>query len=132
LTTGPLPPNPAELLAGPRFASLLATAVETFDIVIIDGPPVMGLADAPIIASVAAGTLMVVECGGTRRAIVRDALRRLHFARARLVGVLLNKFDPGVAGHTYGFGYGYSYAYAYGTNSYYTYGPETRPALPEK
>lgn len=129
LTTGPLPPNPAELLAGPRFASLLTTAVETFDMVIIDGPPVMGLADAPIIASVAAGTLMVVECGGTRRAIVRDALRRLHFARARLVGALLNKFDPGAAGHTYG--YGYSYAYAYGTNSYYTYGPEPKPALPE-
>jgi Mrp family chromosome partitioning ATPase len=95
--------------------------------VIIDGPPVMGLADAPIIASVAAGTLMVVECGGTRRAIVRDALRRLHFARARLVGALLNKFDPGAAGHTYG----YSYAYAYGSNSYYTYGPPPKPALPE-
>jgi capsular exopolysaccharide synthesis family protein len=130
LTTGPLPPNPAELLAGPRFVSLLATAVETFDMVIIDGPPVMGLADAPIIASVAAGTLMVVECGSTRRAIVRDALRRLHFARARLVGALLNKFDPGAAGHSYGFGY--SYSYAYGTNSYYAYGPETKPALPEK
>lgn len=127
LTTGPLPPNPAELLAGPRFVSLLTTAVETFDMVIIDGPPVMGLADAPIIASVAAGTLMVVECGGTRRAIVRDALRRLHFARARLVGALLNKFDPGAAGHTYG----YSYAYAYGSNSYYTYGPPPKPALPE-
>lgn len=130
LTTGPLPPNPAELLAGPRFVSLLTTAIETFDMVIIDGPPVMGLADAPIIASVAAGTLLVVECGGTRRAIVRDALRRLHFARARVLGALLNKFDPGAAGHTYG--YGYSYAYAYGTNSYFTYGQEAKPSLPEK
>jgi capsular exopolysaccharide synthesis family protein len=128
LPTGPLPPNPAELLAGPRFASLLATATETFDLVIVDGPPVMGLADAPIISSVVAGTLLVVEAGGTRRAIVRDALRRLQFARARIVGSVLNKFDPASSGHTYG----YSYGYAYGGHSYYAYGPETKPALTEK
>ena len=63
LTSGPRPPNPAELLASPRFASLLTTAAESFDIVIVDGPPVMGLADAPIIASVASGTLLVIEAG---------------------------------------------------------------------
>ena len=61
LTSGPRPPNPAELLASPRFASLLTTAAESFDVVIVDGPPILGLADAPIIASVASGTLLVIE-----------------------------------------------------------------------
>lgn len=124
--TGPLPPNPAELLARPRFASLLATASETFDVIIIDGPPVMGLADAPIIASKVSGTLLIVETGRTRRAIVRDALKRLDFARARMVGVLLNKFDPSKAGYSYGYGYGYGYAYG-GTN-YFSYGGQKKPA----
>lgn len=131
MSTGPLPPNPAELLAGPRFATLLALAGENFDIVIVDGPPVMGLADAPIIASQAGGVLLVVECARTRRAIVRDAVKRLDFARARLLGVLLNKFDPRKAGHSYGYGggYGYSYGdgYSYGGNNYFSYGPRKKP-----
>ena len=124
LTSGPRPPNPAELLASPRFASLLTTAAETYDVVIVDGPPIMGLADAPIIASVVGGTLLVVEAGGTRRAIVQDALKRLNFARARVLGALLNKFDARKAGHTYGYG-GYAYGYgnggAAGTPDYYSY-----------
>ncbi|MDB5569212.1 MAG: capsular biosynthesis protein [Hyphomicrobiales bacterium] len=132
MTTGPLPPNPAELLAGPRFLSLLATASETFDVVIIDGPPVMGLADAPIIASVTGGTLLVVQAAGTRRAVVRDAVKRLDFARARLLGTLLSKFDPAKAGHSYGYGYGYGYGYSYGSKDYYTYGGGQKPALGNK
>ncbi|MDB5597236.1 MAG: capsular biosynthesis protein [Hyphomicrobiales bacterium] len=125
--TGPLPPNPAELLARPRFASLLSTASETFDIIIIDGPPVMGLADVPIITSMVEGTLLVVETARTRRAIVRDAVKRLSFARARLVGVVLNKFDPSKAGYSYGYGYGYGYAY--GGSNYFSYGG--KKSLPE-
>jgi capsular exopolysaccharide synthesis family protein len=112
MTTGPLPPNPAELLAGPRFATLLSLAAERFDVVIVDGPPVMGLADAPIIASMAAGTLLVIECSETRRAVVRDALKRLNFARARMVGAVLNKFDWRDAGYSYDSNHtGYSYFY---------------------
>ena len=94
MTTGPLPPNPAELLAGPRFSALLGTAAEFFEMVIIDGPPIMGLADAPILSSIADGTMLVVEGAKTRRAVVRDALKRLYFARARVVGGVLNKFHP--------------------------------------
>ena len=71
LTTGPLPPNPAELLAGPKLGLLLTTAAEFFDIIIIDGPPVMGLADVPILSSLVDGTVLVVESGKTRRASSR-------------------------------------------------------------
>ncbi len=75
--SGPLPPNPAELLAGPRLQSFLTFAAEEFDLVIIDAPPVLGLADAPLLASATAGTLLVVAAGQTRTGPVRFALKRL-------------------------------------------------------
>ena len=107
MATGPLPPNPAELLAGQNMARLLSSASENFDVVIIDAPPVLGLADAPLLASIAAGTLLVLGAGETRRGVVKAALKRLHFARAQMVGVVLNKFDMharSYAYHTYGYG----------------------------
>ena len=134
MTTGPLPPNPAELLGGPRFATLLANAMEVYDVVIVDGPPVMGLADSPIIASIAHGTLLVIEAGKTRRGVVRDAVKRLEFARARIVGTLLNKFDPRRTGYTYGYGYSYGYGYGYGYGrdamEYYGYGGAAKGNAP--
>jgi capsular exopolysaccharide synthesis family protein len=107
--SGPPPPNPAELLAGPKMLSLLSIASEHFDIVIIDGPPVGGLADAPLLASIAAGTLLVIDASGTRKALAKAALKRLYFARAQMVGVVLNKLDVTKSGYHYGYGYGYGY-----------------------
>lgn len=117
MPTGPLPPNPAELLMGPKMLSLISIASEKFDQVIIDGPPVMGLADAPILANMASGTLLVVEAGETRIAVARNALKRLIAARAHVIGALLTKFDAKHAGYGYGYGYGgYNY-YSYGTQN---------------
>src|SRR5262249_12272374 len=70
MPSGPLPPNPAELLAGPKMMSLLSTASEKANVIIVDAPPVMGLADAPLLASMASGTLLVVSTGDTRRGVV--------------------------------------------------------------
>lgn len=112
MATGPLPPNPAELLMGPKMLSLITIAREKFDQVIIDGPPVMGLADAPILANLASGTLLVVEAGETRITVGRNALKRLLAARAHVVGGLLTKFSSKHAGHGYG----------YGAYNYYSYG----------
>lgn len=114
MCSGPLPPNPAELLSGPRMLSLVTVGSEKFDLVIIDGPPVMGLADAPILSNIAGGTLLVIEAGSTRNAVAKMALKRLHVARARVLGVLLSKFDARKAGHAYGYGYGDASYYAYG------------------
>jgi polysaccharide biosynthesis transport protein len=114
MASGPLPPNPAELLTGPRFPSLLALASKSFDIVLIDGPPIMGLADAPLLSSATQSTLMVVAASETRRATVKVALKRLQYARANLVGVLLNKFDAKQTGYGYGYGYGEYEYHGYG------------------
>ncbi len=118
MASGPLPPNPAELLAGPKFATLLSSASQKFDAVIIDGPPVMGLADAPLLGSIVDGALLIVDSSRTRRRMVQAAVKRLYFARTRLLGVLLNKYDAGKAGHSYGYGYGQDY----GGSTYYEYG----------
>jgi capsular exopolysaccharide synthesis family protein len=112
MPTGPLPPNPAELLMGPRLLTLLGIAGEKFDQVIIDGPPVMGLADAPILANAATGTLLIIEAGQTRVAVARDALKRLVSARAHVVGTLLTKYS---AKHGGGHGYGAYNYYSYGS-----------------
>src|SRR5690606_22817578 len=74
---GPLPPNPAELWGGDRLRQLLAEALHTYDHVIIDGPPVLGFADAPLLAAAADGTLFVIESRSTRRGQARGALRHL-------------------------------------------------------
>ena len=128
MPSGPLPPNPAELLAGSKMLSLLSTAGEKIDAVIVDAPPVMGLADAPLLASMAAGTLLVIATADTRRSVVKAALKRLHFARARMVGALMNKCD---FRRNYGYG-GYGYGYGYGANQaalqYYGYGQQNTPA----
>jgi capsular exopolysaccharide synthesis family protein len=126
MASGPLPPNPAELLAGPKMLALLSHAGETFDVVIIDAPPVLGLADAPLLANMAAGTLLVLGAGETRRGVVKTALKRLHFARARVTGVVLNKFDFRAASYGYGSGYGYGYGYGYGELEHYGYGAKAK------
>jgi capsular exopolysaccharide synthesis family protein len=113
ILTGPLPPNPAELLAGPRMMSLLSLATEKFDLVMIDGPPVLGLADALILGNLIDGTLLVVEAGSTRIGNAQGAVKRLNHARTRLLGGILTKFDA--RSGSYGYSQGY-YAYEYGTS----------------
>jgi capsular exopolysaccharide synthesis family protein len=110
MPSGPLPPNPAELLMGSKMLSLITVASEKFDLLILDGPPVMGLADAPILANLAQGTLLVVQAGSTRVAIIKNALKRLNAARGHVVGGLLTQFQAQEAG---GYGYG-GYDYYYG------------------
>ena len=110
VTSGATPSNPAELLAAARFRSLLTMAAQTFDQVIIDGPPLLGLADVPIIANAADGTLIAIEAGRARIGVLRGALKRLFAVRARITGALLVKYDPKAAGHGYGHGYGYGYS----------------------
>lgn len=125
LAAGPPPPNPAELLAGRKLRAFLAFAREHFDMVVVDGPPVMGLADAPQIAGVTAGTVMIVEAGRTNREVTRAAIRRLRMSNARILGGILTKFDLKKAGYSYGHanGYGYGYGYGYGLE----YGTKPRP-----
>jgi polysaccharide biosynthesis transport protein len=113
MCAGPLPPNAADLLSGARMASLLSVGLEVFDFIVVDGPPVMEIADAPILASTVAATVFVVGAGQARPAMVRSALRRLQHSRSPVIGAVLTKFNARVAGYGYGYGYGGSYGYGY-------------------
>jgi succinoglycan biosynthesis transport protein ExoP len=110
---GVTPPDPTVLLDSSGLSDMVRSLERQFDVVIIDGPPVLGLADAPLLARVAEATVLVVESGRTRRGAARDAMRRLFLLRANVVGTVLTKFDRKSQGYGYGYG-GYSYDYAYG------------------
>lgn len=111
LSTGPLPPNPAELLSGPSLKIVLAELRQKFDLIVIDSPPVLGLADAVILASNADGVVFVTEANASHHGQAKAALRRLRAAQAPILGAVLTKYDARKVG--YGYDYGY-YAYSYG------------------
>lgn len=111
LPGGPTPPNPAELLTSDRLSAVLGEAAAKFDVVILDGPPVMGLADAPLLATAASGTILVIEAGETGHQMALTALRRIESGGARVLGAVLTKF-----GHGGSFGVDYGYTYSYGNN----------------
>lgn len=101
LVSGPLPPDPVELLSGERLNELLDLARREFDRIIIDGPPVLGLADALILANIADGTLLTVHADKTLKTPMRGALKRLRQARANLLGTILNQATKAGAGYSY-------------------------------
>jgi succinoglycan biosynthesis transport protein ExoP len=109
LPAGVTPPNPSELLSGPRIGQIIAEAIDNFDIVLVDAPPVLDFADAPLLSSVCDGTLMVVQAGAIRRPAARRTMERLQASNANILGVLLTKFDIKRTGYNYGYSYGYGY-----------------------
>ena len=109
MSAGPIPPNAAELLTGDRLSLLIRRLLDTYDHVVIDSPPVMGLADAPLIASRVEGVVYAVESHGIRSSMVKTALARLGAANERILGGVLTKFEARKANYGYGYEYGYSY-----------------------
>lgn len=107
MSAGPIPPNAAELLTGNRLSLLLQRLLEHYDHVVIDSPPVMGLADAPLIASRVEGVIYTIESHGIRSSLVRTALGRLAGANAHVFGGVLTKFKSRAGGYGYDYGYGY-------------------------
>ena len=117
VTSGPLPINPSDLLASHAFTNLLASIEDQYDMVVLDAPPVMGLADAPILSAIPnTATLFAVEAEGSHRGAARNALRRLTSAGAKVVGGVFTQFDFAKAKRL-GLGGGTDYSY-----SYYEYG----------
>jgi capsular exopolysaccharide synthesis family protein len=112
LSSGPVPPNPADLLSTGRIRKIIAEADEQFDLIVIDGPPTLGLADSPLLAAAAGNVLFVVESGKTRTRAAIEALNRLEATGTHVLGATLTK---AAAGGGYGYSrYGYGYGYAYG------------------
>jgi polysaccharide biosynthesis transport protein len=108
LTTGPLPPNPAELLGSQRMRTILERLKAGFDLVIFDSPPLQAVTDSAILSSFVDGTLFVIDAGRSRRRTVILGRETLGKAGAKVLGVVLNRI-PVRARADYAEYYGDSY-----------------------
>lgn len=113
LGSGPLPPNPADLLSSDRMRDVLAYLRSTSDVVLVDSPPILAVADAAILATMADGVVLVLDPSKTRRHQIRRARESIEAVGGRILGVVINRMKS--HGHLY-----YTYGY-YGEN----YGPKS-------
>jgi capsular exopolysaccharide synthesis family protein len=110
LTSGPLPPNPAELVGSNRMREALDAAVADFDLVLLDSPPVVSVADAVALATFADGVVMVVQTGKVPQEVIRRATAQILAVKGRILGVVMNGVNLKRDGYYYDY-YRYSGAY---------------------
>lgn len=111
LPVGEIPPNPTEILASREMQAFIEKYRHEYSLIIFDSCPVMGLADAPTLASLVDGTVFVLEANRVPFGQARSAVRRLGLAGGHMIGVVLTKYRALEAGQAYGYQYGY---YEYG------------------
>ncbi|WP_245422659.1 polysaccharide biosynthesis tyrosine autokinase [Rhizobium sp. AG855] len=117
ISAGTVPQNPADLLSSPRMSLIVSSLRKQFDMIIIDAPPVIGIADVPILSRLADATLFIVSTSKVSRKSVTMAVRRLTSAGANVVGVALTMFTVGKFEHNYRYGnLNYKY-YTYSSSS---------------
>lgn len=117
ITSGPLPPNPSELLGSKRMKEFLDVVNEKFDIVVLDTAPVITVTDTTILSDLVDGTVMVIRSGRTTFDVARRGVKLLRDINAKILGVVLNSVDTEREG--------YKYLYPY----YYQYGPDKEKAV---
>ncbi len=112
LPSGPLPPNPAELLAGPAMKALLEEAAGRYDRIVLDSPPVVTVTDPCVLAPLVDAVVLVIAHGTTSARLVRRAREAMDAVGARVSGAVVNNAAPrkGFYGDPY---YGYDYRYGY-------------------
>jgi capsular exopolysaccharide synthesis family protein len=118
IASGPIPPNPAELLASRRMRELLEAVGEQYDIVLLDSPPVLAASDATTVAPLVDGVLLVVKSGAAPEASLRRAKEQLEGVHARILGAVVNRFDAS--------GNGYTKRYYHSYDSYYSKTPAAK------
>jgi polysaccharide biosynthesis transport protein len=108
LGAGPIPPNPAELLSGPKAREIFAALKANFDLVLVDSPPALPVTDAMVLSKYTDGTLLVVAAGQTRRTELQRTAEKFAQVDVPVVGIVLNQVTR-QAGYGGGYGYGYGY-----------------------
>jgi non-specific protein-tyrosine kinase len=121
MTSGSIPPNPAELLSSGHATELIDVLKTQADIVLFDSPPTLVVADAAILGAKVDGVLMINEMGNTRRAMARRAIEEMERAHARVLGLVINRMAAK---------YGGEYYYRYYQYYYYRDGERTRRDQP--
>jgi polysaccharide biosynthesis transport protein len=119
ITSGPIPPNPVELLASNRFSQLLKKSARMFDRIIIDGPPHLGFADVLILSRQVGGMILVSSIGETTREGLRHFKKSMHNVQGTILGCIVNKINLTQR-------YGYRSYYKYYKAYHYDYGQEKK------
>lgn len=108
ITSGPLPPNPSELLNSKRMSALLGWARKNYDIVVLDAPPVLAVSDVQVLVPKTDGVVVVANMDKTLKGDLQRTVEVLKLAKARLLGSVERvKAKRGDRGYGYGYGYGY-------------------------
>jgi len=113
IPTGPLPPNPADLLSSHKLADAIAELRGKFKFIVIDSPPIMAATDAVILSVQVDGVLLVVRSGETPKEAFTRTRDLLVSVKCRLLGVVLNAVDSSAPDYYYSYRY-YPYSYGYG------------------
>ena len=92
ITSGPIPPNPAELLTASSMDVMITTLKETYDLIIFDAPPVLSVTDSQILANKSDGTVLVISAGDTDKVSALKAKELLLASKAKIIGTVLNNF----------------------------------------
>jgi len=111
IPSGPIPPNPSELIGSKLFKNMMESLGERFDHLVLDSPPVLGFADSIILSTAVDGVILVVLGGKTPRETLQRAKEILHQVNAKILGVVINRVD--IQRSDYGYYY-YRYHYYYG------------------
>ncbi len=114
MPAGPTPPNSADLLSTDRMAELVKELQKRFDCVVINSPPVLGLADAPLLSGAVEGCVFVIQAERVPVRAIRGSLDRLRRVNGRIFGAIVTMVDYSQHRMGYGYGYGYGYDYQYG------------------
>ena len=99
LTSGTVPPNPAELLGSRRFADFLRGVREVFDYILIDSPPIGAVSDPIILSTQGDAVLLVVDAQRTRKSALRQSLRSLEAVEANVIGTVMNRTEASKTGY---------------------------------
>jgi capsular exopolysaccharide synthesis family protein len=113
IPTGPLPPNPADLLSSQKLADAIAELRTKFKFIVIDSPPIMAATDAVILSVLVDGVLLVVRSGETPKEAFTRTRDLLNSVKCRILGVVLNAVDSSAPDYYYSYRY-YPYSYGYG------------------
>ncbi|ADQ45261.1 capsular exopolysaccharide family [Caldicellulosiruptor kronotskyensis 2002] len=109
ITSGPIPPNPAELLGSKKFENFLNTISQSYDYIIIDTPPCGSLTDAAIIGRIVDGVILVAAAGEVQIEAIQQAKENLQKVNANIIGVVLNKVKRQTSSYYYYYYYYYYY-----------------------
>jgi succinoglycan biosynthesis transport protein ExoP len=110
LPSGPIPPNPSEILGSAKMEVTLEALAAEYDFILVDSPPVLAVTDAVVLSRRADGVIIVADAGTTRRGQLKQAVEQLRSSNAHLLGVVLNRLTPRSDGY---------YTYYYYRQSYY-------------